>query len=194
MMKSQYNNIVADYEFWVKFDHWDIEQICSLLLGYNPLYLNHQFIKEQENLRVANEFVPIIEEYKKMHQLVIDAVRSGSIKPHETPIKCYKWAVKKELPIFTEFRNTIESIGKAPKVEHNTYNNPKRNKQLYKIVLSMAIKYKYNPDSAKNPSTAKFRDAIERAGLEIDDNTIRDVVNKSYDLFSDKIDHSIFRN
>lgn len=200
-MVQSNKRLIADFNFWVKFDEWNVEQATALLLGYNPIYVDLKYIREiSENETTTgnlnkSEASVFTHEYFKMQNLLFDSIHSGKLKSRTTPANYYKWALKKDIPLFIEFKDAIEERGvRLSKSENNPFDNPKRNKQLYKIILSMAVKYKFNPDQLKNPSTSKFRDAIHRAGLEIDDNTIRDVVRKSYEIYKDKLDHSVFEN
>lgn len=199
-MKNNSSRMIADYEFWVKFDKWDVEQMTALLLGYSPFYFDKRYVERLrfglENISMSKMDVEVLlEEYDKMLALIINSIKSGSLKYESKPTQCYKWAVMKKIPVLENFKKAVtQSDSSIAQIGADLDNSGKRRKQLYKIILSMAIKYKFNPENLKNPSTAQFRNAIERAGLSIDDNTIRDVVTRSYEHFKDHLDHSIFEN
>lgn len=199
-MPISYTDMIADYEFWIKFDAWNVEQMTALLLGYNPLYFDRRLVDklsqgEVETSMSPEEIQKLVAEYYRMNALILESIENGKLATRVSPLVCYKWTQRKGIPVFTEFHQAIQNF--KPRSNPHGQNRGfslNRKKQLYKIVLSMAIKYKFHPDNNKNPSTSKFRDAIHRAGLNIDDNTIRDVVKKSYELFKDEIDQSIFEN
>jgi len=193
-MINKLHEIKANYNYWVKWSDWDISQMTALLLGYNPTVVNRIYIEQlmggviQTSLdRLGIE--AFVEEYEKSYGLILNSIEAGKLKFRTTPQKFYDWALVKDLPLPDEFHMAIKIKSPSPQ---NSEINFKRKKQLYKIILSMAIQYKFNPENLKNPSTAKFRNAIERAGLSIDDNTIRDVVSRSYEHFKDHLDHSVF--
>lgn len=59
---------------------------------------------------------------------------------------------------------------------------------LLKIILGMAIdKYGYRPEEEKNPATGKNRNSIyeglEKAGLSVNDDTIRKYINEAKNLY-----------
>ncbi len=72
--------------------------------------------------------------------------------------------------------------------------NPKRKATLQKLVLAMAIKFKFNPNNKKNSSTAQFRDILHKAGLSVDNNVIRDAVKDAYEEYKNEMDKSLFEN
>lgn len=193
-MINKLQEIKANYNYWVKWSDWDISQMTALLLGYNPTIVNRNYIDQliqgsiQTSLNQA-EIEAFAEEYEKSYGLILNSIEAGKLKFRSAPQKFYDWALVKNLPLPEEFHSAIK---RKPSSHINPEINFKRKKQLYKIILSMAIQYKFNPENLKNPSTAKFRNAIERAGLSIDDNTIRDVVTRSYEHFKDHLDHSVF--
>jgi len=43
------SDMIADYQFWVKFEKWNLEQMTALFLGYNPLYFDQKLIKDLSN-------------------------------------------------------------------------------------------------------------------------------------------------
>jgi len=72
--------------------------------------------------------------------------------------------------------------------------NPKRKRELYKIILAFAVKHKFNPNNTKNHSTAAFKNAVETLGLNINDNTIRDIISDAHKMWQDDIDsESLFK-
>lgn len=195
-MINNLNKIKADYKYWVKWNDWDISQMTALLLGYNPTSLHRIYIDKLvdgviETSLNQTEIELFVEEYEKAHNLIMNSIETGKLKFRTTPKRFYDWALVKNLPLTECFHNAMKN--KKPIVESSGL-DIKRKNQLYKIILSMAIQYKFNPQNLKNPSTSRFRNAIERAGLSIDDNTIRDVVLSSYEHYKEDLDHSVFEN
>lgn len=189
-------DMIADYDFWVRFDSWGIQEMTPILMGVNPLYVNQRYVDQLsvgliETSMSQKDIDLFVSEYDKTHALILNSIEEGKLKFRVTPKKFYEWAVSKELPIHEKFHRAIQNH--KPHNENRGF-NPKRKRQLYKIILALAIKYKFNPKNLKNPSTSKFRNAIERAGLTIDDNTIRDVIARSYEHHKEKLDHSIFED
>jgi hypothetical protein len=190
--------MIADYNFWIKFDDWDIQQANALLLGYNPLYFDRSLVtslsnRDLETSMTEKDIDILVDEYKKMNSLLLNSVETGLLKMRNTPLKYYQWTISKAIPTFKEFKTAIDLKVKSQRNSELGF-SLKRKKQLYKIILSVAIKHKFHPDNNKNPSTAKIRDVIHKSGLNIDDNTIRDIVSKSYDIFKDELDPSVFEN
>ncbi len=196
-MNINMNEIRADYNYWVKWNDWDISQMTALLLGYNPISLNRNYIEQlvggiiKTNLS-SLEIEDFVEEYEKAYSLIMNSIEAGKLKFRTSPKKFYDWATSKKLPLVFAFHEAMKS---KPRNPHSSELNIKRQNQLYKMILSIAIiKFNYNPENLKNSSTAKFRHIIERAGFSVDDNTIRDVVNTSYEHFKDHLDHSVFKH
>ena len=193
-MKINKLDIIADYDFWVRFDTWGIQEMTPLLLGFNPWYVNRRFVDklsvgQVETVMTKKEINLFVSEYDNTYALIMNSIEEGKLKFRVSPKKFYDWAVSKGIPIHNDFHKAIQNFKPC---KENCGLNPKRKKQLHKMILAIAIKYKFNPENLKNPSTSKFRNAIERAGLTIDDNTIRDVVLSSYEVYKDRLDHSIF--
>ena len=193
-MGNKLHEIKADYKYWVKWNDWDLSQMTALLLGYDPFLLNKNYIEQLEGGIIPTnlsqkEIESLVEEYDRANSLIMNSIEVGKLNFRTSPKKFYDWALVMNIPLVEEFHSEIRDKRPTP---NNSEINIKRKKQLYKIILSMAIKYKFNPENLKNPSTAKFRNAIERAGLSIDDNTIREVITRSYEHFKDNLDHSIF--
>jgi phosphate uptake regulator len=127
-------------------------------------------------VRYGAEFADWQGEYKKLLKRHEDTVKEANRKYRE--MSAEKSKLEEEI-------NQLDSSNAQQEL------TPRERSSLLKLILIMAVtKYRYRP-GVKNKATGNNRDSIssdaEKLGLKIDNETIRNYLNESADMFSDDI-------
>lgn len=206
-----------DYEYWSKLGYWNIEEAIALTFDKDPNKLTYavmanaekeysnnydyvKYIKRKEIILRAVEVGKLQEKIEpfyfvewafeneipvplKLYDLVIE--KSGLDLNYKEKFYAIQEQYNKEREAF---KNEIEKL--CEELEHlksRKYEKSKRDNQLYKIIISLAIKYGFNPNNKKQDSTSKIIDLVNKAGLEISDNNVREIVKEAYDRFAEDL-------
>lgn len=207
---KELEQIRPNIEKWKRLDRWTKKEALALSVNVDPDYIWAVLSRTSD---IAIDFA---KKCSLTEDIMSRSVLINSRNWINTPKNYISWFKEKDLPfpeyieksvlgldyistqnkiklleeennnLKSELKKAKDDIASLKKDENDNKINPKTKDTLYKIILSLAIKYKFNPANEKQPSTAKIKDAIEKAGFEMNDNTIRSSVTNAYQHFKDK--------
>ena len=171
-----------DYEYWCALDKWTIEEAALLLDGKEP-YAHPEFKLQREIVQPeytnAKRIAAVIERTdwqrrygKPAEQIKDDPVYiSDAVRHARFPLAS---ALIRELEKRRARDNKFRTIGFKPApVVNNSAAAKERNSMLKMIIAFAMALYKLDPDSPRNPYAKEMRRDLEKAGLALDDATIK---------------------
>ncbi|UTH72513.1 hypothetical protein [Chromobacterium sp. IIBBL 290-4] len=169
-------------EHWLKYDEWTTKEAALIFLGLHPEAMKGLGI----NIGTSIDLIP--EEFQEVARLCQVFKRADwshlgvnyyNGKLH--PAAYFQMADEKQIEIDELvlevarkwYRNKSASTNSEG--EHADVELRKLERDsLFKIVIGWAISiYSYDPSAKRNPHLSAMREDIERAGLSIDDETLR---------------------
>ncbi|WP_445989693.1 hypothetical protein ACSVCE_18910 [Chromobacterium haemolyticum] len=170
-------------EHWLKYDEWSAKEASLIILGFHPEAMRGL------NINISSRIDLIPEEYRevaKLFQIFKRAdwdqfdIRYYNNKLH--PTYFLRMALEKGITIDSLVRNAVNEwrkqqieINPLAHLEKDEFSLKQQERDsLFKIVIGWAIGiYSYDPSAKRNPRLSEMRRDIEKAGLAIDDDTLR---------------------
>jgi hypothetical protein len=200
---SDINCADKDFEYWAKYDRWELQQFVALLLSRNPKFLTKSYINDLEKSLIRiNKKLDIIDQYHDLFNLVKDFFISSKIfdaKEYSQfwVVNSINWAREKDIQIPQHLYDSILKIHNKPKSktkeeleqENQNLKNQITNlekklkikedqriiKTLYKIIKG--ITKKHYPD--KTTRISKIKSTFDLQGINISKRSLQDHIKEA---------------
>ncbi len=188
---------VDEFKLLQKEPLWRLYKAILYIAGKQSSRSNNQiiqYIKYKEDLSKLSLYITQADKTKKIsifadEVLVFDPLDDPNIPNYKLieygsiePKAFCEWVATLPLnfPILGLETPATKSKSNKQKVDEEKL-NPKRKNSLHKLVLTMAMaKYRHDPEALTNSSTKNIKDALNKRGLHVDENTIRSILSEAY--------------
>ena len=190
----------VDAARWAKMAYWTPEEAACVTVGLEP----ESVLDLAGEDRQANEEALIAVD--RRFEYIIREIEMGRLSPKLQPISVFQWLDAIDEPYPVELFELVTKIkpygpvleadprigmdaGKAASpVEAILPVNPtamtRKNATLRKILLAIAMDcYGYDPEAKRSTAVKDIRNALELAGLSLDDDTIRKHLREATDAY-----------
>ncbi|WP_250466286.1 hypothetical protein [Caballeronia sp. GAFFF2] len=176
-----------DYRYWVALDKWTVREAALLLDTKNPhLHPNFDYRSKarQPEYETARQIAVVIKrtnwgrrygickwEVKEDPIYICDAVRRAGFRLPQSLIReLARLESRDELRATPRFSKEDESKSAATKERH----------AMLKLIIGLAMGgYRMDPDAPRNLHAKEMRIDLERAGVSLDDATIKKYLDEA---------------
>ena len=191
----------ADFEYWAKYPLWSLDEAVALTLGRDPRVVTWQKIEEYA------ETSPFAARFANRKRFVLRAKDAKQLTDLVPPTEYIAWAKAHNVALPPELEKSVEAFsGQVPdwkalyeeeKLRHASTRDElerreaadkplgeKEKNTFYKMFLGMAVAiYGYDPRDDRSPTTKEIADELERVGIPIHEDNVRDKLQKAGDKF-----------
>lgn len=172
----------AEFEHWVRLDHWELDDAVALSVGFEPTTLQLDSVVKEHVSKEVFQFI-----VRRRHLIENKFFKFGKnqvFKP--SPEEFCQWACDVKLEIPTKLIDAVNAIRgtKVRSFKQSSYIPPKiENREkasMLKLIIGMAVRgYGYDINSQRSPIPNQISTDLELLGIPLHADTIRSYLREA---------------